>query len=517
MKAVTGEAMAALDRRAQEEGGIPGLLLMENAGRNAWKQFLVRFGDGLPRDASLLFAAGSGNNGGDALVMARQAATDGFSRVTVLLLKDESGCGESVRLHAGIVRHFGVKVLSYADNPGAAASVVEQASVVFDGIAGTGLKGPLRGDAAELVGLLNRARSLKVAVDIPSGIGEGPVFRADCTLVMELVKFPLLSPEGRKHSGELLMVPVGFPPEMVRETESSAEYLLPGSDVPPGFPGHYYKNRRGHLLVCGGAPGTEGAAFLCARGAAKSGAGLVTLMADRNIAQRAGVETSGVMVRENGTGDLSFADAVVLGPGWGRGPERGAMFRTAVEEVPAGVLDADAIDLLAQWMVASGRRLGEGTGDARWIITPHPGEALRLVDALGTAGRLRGFLPDGEAATSALLGRRPWALLPALAREVNAVVVLKSHVTHIVSPDGEYAVVEGGNALLGTGGSGDVLAGICGSLLLRHNLNAFRAAVSAVCIHQRAGKAAAAGLGVFTAGELLRFVGLESAGGPQHE
>ncbi len=524
MRVISGSSMAALDLRAQQEGKMPGLLLMENAGQNGWRAFTERFRSRIDRSTPLLFVSGKGSNGGDALVMARAALLDGYRHTSVLLLRSETECGETVRLHCSVCRSYGIPVLSMPEDRDAALRIIGTAGVIFDGITGTGLSGPLKEDAAALVSLLNKSDAVKIAVDIPSGLGDGiivtgksTVFRADCTLTMEMIKLPLLSPEGRKLSGDLVLVPVGFPPLMVEEAESCADYLLPSMVPPPLLERHAYKNSRGHLLVAGGAPGTEGAPLLSARGAAKSGSGLVTVMLDEASAARCPAEKSGIMIRAGYNSDFSFADAAVIGPGWGKGEERMEIFERIVAAVPAGVIDADGIDLLGRWIRPGERTLPGGPGETKWIVTPHPGEARRLVMILKEKGALpeaREYGPDEVRAS--LLGR-PWELLPALARALNALVVLKSHISHIVSPDGTYFIVEGGTPALGTGGSGDVLAGICGSMLMRSGISSAEAALAALAIHQRAGKRAARDYGFFTAGELADATGLESFGSPEDE
>jgi NAD(P)H-hydrate epimerase len=523
MRVISGTSMAALDLRARQEGGIPGLLLMENAGQNGWREFTARFRNRIDLGTPLLFVSGKGNNGGDALVMARAAALDGYLHPSVLLLRSEAESGEAVRLHSSICRAYGIPVFSMKEDRDAALSIIGNAGVIFDAVTGTGLKGPLREDAAALVTFLNGSDAIKIAVDIPSGLGDGitvtensVVFRADCTLAMEMIKLPFLSSEGRKLSGALAVVPVGYPRGMVEAADFCADYFLPDEVSPPVLSRHAYKNSRGHLLVAGGAAGTEGAPLLCARGAAKSGAGLVSLMLDDAVAARCGVETSGIMIRAGYSFDFSFADAAVVGPGWGKSEDRMEVFERIIAGVPAGVIDADGIDLLGRWIRPGERTLPGGPGKKTWIVTPHPGEAGRLIMILKEKGALPEAREYGSREIRASLLGRPWELLPALARVLNAVVVLKSHISHIVSPEGRYVIVEGGTPALGTGGSGDVLAGLCGSMLMHRGISSGEAALAAVAAHQRAGKRAAEACGLFTADELIHSTGLECMRSPEH-
>jgi NAD(P)H-hydrate epimerase len=507
MKVVTGKVMSCIDRQASGDCAIPGLLLMEDAGQNAWRSFRTLCREKIDKESKLLFVAGKGNNGGDALVMARAAFSEGFTGAKVVLFASENG--ESVRLHTKICEGYGLKVLCMEGDKLAVQAAISDADVIFDGIAGTGLKGALRPMAAELVRRINESRALKVAVDIPSGLGDDAfpiagsvIVRADITLAMELPKLPLFSPEGRKLVGRIVVVPVGFPLGLIAEAEAAAEWFVPEEVQVPELAPWAYKNRRGHLLVIGGAPCTDGAPFLCAMSAASSGAGLVTLMLDDEIFARTPPDRSGIMIRRLDPKFAASVDSVVIGPGWGRNEARLAAFDVVVQHAASGVIDADGITLLGMWLNKNGGRLPGKDGSTRWIVTPHPGEASRLAVSLG-------LCRDIEEARSMLL-TRPWELLPPMAERCNGVIVLKSHISHIASPEGGYEIVEGNNPALGTGGSGDVLAGICGTMLMRGEMAAREAALQAVALHQRAGKHAAEKKGFFTAGQLIEFIGIES-------
>lgn len=517
MKVVSGETMALLDARAQSEGAIPGLLLMEDAGQKAWKLFLEEFNgpDSALRDKNLIFVAGGGNNGGDVLVMARAAYTEGYTGTRVLLLSERGN--EASVLHRQICKAYGIPSLVWENHRDEACALLQRADFIFDGISGTGLRGALREPARSLVKELNSAPGRLIAVDTPSGLGDGPwdlAAEAEVTLTMELVKYSQLTPRGRTHCGKIIPVPLGFPPDLVAAAEKAADYYRPRDVVPP-VPNRYgYKNSRGHLLVAAGSPGTEGAAFLSARSAASSGAGLVSLLLDPGIAERSCIETSGVMVRSaeiHLPGDVAFADAAVAGPGWGRNGEREAALRIILEQVERVVIDADALDILGSFISP-----GEGN---EWILTPHPGELVRLLMLLigrGFSGQFPSLnLGQSEASDpgelKSIILQDPLPVLKELSSFIGSVVVLKSHISHIAAADGRYAIIDGTNPYMGTGGSGDILAGLCGSFLLRPELDAFGAAVQAVAAHQRAGYRAAE-KGWFTAAELLSEVGAAAGG-----
>lgn len=508
MKILRAKEMAALDEKAQEGYGVPGLLLMENAGMNAYRILSRWIKRQFPDGARLLFLVGKGNNGGDALVMARAALIDGFQLAIVYL--QESG-NEAVKLHAGICRHYGIPSMVWSREPEAVREALSSFDLAVDGILGTGVQGAPREPAASLIRALNENPICTVSLDLPSGLSDTPdcdgelgAVQADLTLCMELVKRPCLSPEGKRCSGELLTVPVGFPPSLIKSTPSTGELYYPDDLLPPSLSGESYKNSRGHLLVIGGAEGTQGAPLLSALAASNSGSGLVTLMYDRELADKAGIQQSGIMIRKLDTESCDFADAAIIGPGWGREKGRRELFLTLIDRLPGGVIDADAVVLCSEYRFSRGHDLSQG--EKTWIVTPHPGEMLRLVEDL-----YRRSLIDGSPGNlKKRLLRDPWELLTKSAKILGVYILYKSHIPIVVAPGGETAVLVGDCPELGTAGSGDLLAGICASFLLRFQMQGFDAALHAAAAHQRAGAMAAKQLGFFNAGGLLAFVGKAS-------
>jgi NAD(P)H-hydrate epimerase len=466
---VRAAASQTMDAEAADLWSFNSFALVEAAGRGAAGVLL----DAYPRlfgDAPALegpFAvvlAGTGNNGADAMVILRSLILWGKAPVdnSILLVTEIPGGrerGPAPELYRSLVK-MGVRVfsLSGGENP----EFLRGARLIIDGLCGTGLRAPLR--EAALAGLLNSRdpRSFLVSVDVPSGLSDDwrpdmPVLRADATLAIEPEKLCLYKPAARSFCGRILHVG-GIFPRVLTEKYRGAE--LVGWDycrtlIPP-VPGDSYKYGRGLAEIRAGAPGSTGAARIAARGAQAAGAGLVRLLVDPAIHPILAASASAVMVAPDpgdgpgadsggglGGGDPRFKpDAVLLGPGWGRGPERRRSLEEALvleeEGIPL-VLDADAIYL------AGGR-----TFHGNALLTPHPGE---LAAYSGTSREE--LLAD------------PGSLLLSLARERKALILFKSHVLFIASPSGDLAVVDGMRPVLAAGGTGDLLAGFCAGIAAR--------------------------------------------------
>jgi NAD(P)H-hydrate epimerase len=498
MEILTGEQMRRVDRRTIEEMGIPGLQLMESAGRGVADALLEDF----PSAASVgvMILCGKGNNGGDGLVAARYLARSGVVPL-VLLLAGGSELKGDAATNLQRAREAGLDVREVPDEAAwsrVAASLVGS-RVLLDALLGTGVRGGARGLTATAIEAMNQSGASICSVDLPSGIDadspavSGVAVRATRTYTLCRPKIALLLEPAAAHAGELRIIPIGIPDEAVRAEQPELDWLdaTSAGALLPRRQRASHKGSYGHLLAVAGSRGKSGAAVLLARGALRCGVGLVTVAVPASTQDRVAVQQAEMMTEglaETAAGSLGAAapeqvralqaqrTALALGPGLGGEPETVDAVRAIVggAALPL-VLDADALNALSTAGVAP---LPQAGPDASWVLTPHPGEAARLLgctaaeiqaDRLGSARRL--------------------------ARETAAVVLLKGDRTLIASPDGRVSINSSGNPGMATGGTGDVLTGAVGAFLAR-GLAPREAARLAAFVHGDAGDRAASRLGV---------------------
>jgi len=493
---------ALLDRETREGCALSPLLLMEDASLRLWdalRPLAAGVGAGCT-GSPLVAVCGAGNNAGDALALLRHARFAGLDDLAAILGRDEPG--ELAQVHLATLRALGVPVLSWTRDREGCRSLLARAALVVDGIAGTGLDGPLRGGLAELAVAANEAGRPVAAVDLPSGFRDGfdggARVAAAWTLSIEPRKAVLYAPSLRGSAGEIIPIEGVFPARPNSPAAPSAS-LVDESDIPSWLPPDTparHKGSRGRLAVFAGAIGSSGAACLASRSALAAGSGLVALFASPELLPILSSRLESVMVRpepaEAGAIEQDRWDALLVGPGWGIAAERGERNRRALGRLlstglPA-VVDADGIRLYRE-LLASGF---EPSGPL--VLTPHPGEYEALT----------GVSPERALAD-------PAATLRERAAALRAVIVLKSHVTWIAAPDGRIAVWEGLESGLATAGSGDVLAGLTGGLLASlaaaDRPDPFAAACAAVAAHGTAGRRLRAARGWFEAGDLVAEAG----------
>jgi NAD(P)H-hydrate epimerase len=282
MKFCTAEEMRRLDRKAIEECGLPGVVLMENAGRGAAVLAREHFGD--LRNRSVAVVCGRGNNGGDGFVMARVFHGWG-ARVRVFLLADRQRVGGDARINLDVALKMGLEIVEIPDESRLDRLDLAGADLVVDAIFGTGLGSEVRGLQREAIEAVNRSGLPVAAVDIPSGVDSdtgqirGAAVRADLTVTFGLPKTGLLLPPGEVLAGRLQVVDIGIPPHVLAEADPGKELLLENelAGLLPRRARDMHKGRFGHVLVVAGSTGKTGAAALAATAAARAGAGLVTL------------------------------------------------------------------------------------------------------------------------------------------------------------------------------------------------------------------------------------------------
>lgn len=464
----TPKEMAEWDRRAIREFGLRGEMLMENACREALA--VLRREIGPLAGKSVLLFAGPGNNGGDAIGLARHL-DDAGARVRILHTRPKSAYQREAGYHLGLARKAGLSmVLLQRVN----LDSLPFADIVVDGLLGTGFNGQLRPEYLSWIRTINTlaARSFVLALDLPSGL-DGltgapcpDAVRATATATFEAAKPGLLEPRAREFVGRLHVRPIGIP-RSIRESSPPSHLRITSrimdlAEVPSPL---LHKGRAGHVLVIGGSPGLTGAAALASLGALRAGAGLVTAACPAGAMDSLKSGFPECMVLPLGQGPsgsgrtldwhadmaeelaehLSRFQGLVLGPGLGRAEGTRGFLHRLLPMLPAGcVVDADALFWLAQDRELRARI------PARCVLTPHPGEMARLTGLKVAA------IEEARAETA----RR-------LARELDAVVVLKGPCTLVADPGGTAHVSPHISPALAVGGSGDVLAGVLGAALAR--------------------------------------------------
>ena len=460
----TAAQVRAIDRAAIDRCGIAGIELMRRAAEAAYASLRRRW----PQARRILLLVGSGNNGGDALLLGVLALRDGLA-VDALALPGMPH-GDAATARASFAAAGGT--LREADGPGA----LPAADVVVDGLFGTGLARPLEGVAAALVQRLRDARLPTLALDLPSGldadsgVAHAVAVRADATVCFVAWKRGLFTADAADACGARELADLGIPPQAREGIEPDSILLDPSIDhwLPPRQ-SNSNKGRYGHVLVAGGDLGMGGAPRLAGEAALRCGAGLVSVATRAShvavlLAGRPELMASAVESAEDLAPLLERASVIAIGPGLGKGEWGGAMLSALLAAGRPCVLDADALNLIAQ----APRRLPD---DA--ILTPHPGEAARLLDSdIGSVQRDR------------------HGAVRELARRWQATCVLKGSGTLVADPAGRLATCPWGNPGMASAGMGDVLTGVIAALRAQ-GLDAWRAACLGVAWHARAGDIAA--------------------------
>ena len=433
----TAAQAAAIDADARERVGVPGRVLMENAGRAA-AQLIHAFRP----QGRIVAVAGSGNNGGDALVVLRSLAS--WGRDVALVAAGSHPPDDALR------HDHPVPVL----DGDAARDAVRHADVVIDGLLGTGTSGAPRGAIADWIAHINRANGFVVALDLPSGIdattGAVPAdaVRAALTVSFGAPKLGMMLNPARTYCGRIIAVEIGFPPQ---QQSADAELITPSWAVartPRRAPGAH-KNSVGRVLVLAGSSGMAGAAVLCARSAQRAGAGYVRIASvtyNRTILQSSVPQATFIDAAHLADAEIGTVDALVAGPGLGTSDDARAALQRALERTSgvATLLDADALNLLGQEDGAL-RALG---AERPLLLTPHPGEMARLLDS------------STEDVTA-----DPVAAAREAAARFGAVVLLKGQPSMVAAGDAPLLVASGGSSDLATAGMGDHLAGVAGAFL----------------------------------------------------
>lgn len=462
-----GAAVRAAEQVAMTRFGLDEDDLMARAGLGAWRLLLDRW----PQAQRIGIVCGPGNNGGDGYVLAELARSSG-RHVFVLRPSDEVKAG-AARRAADAYAQAGGEVATLVADEG-----LPQADVWVDALFGIGLHRALEGPAADLAAALNHdASSPVLSLDVPSGVDadtghhHGLAVRAAVTLSFIAGKPGLYTGRGREAAGEVVIDPLGLADHVFDDLEPAAR--LARADAlrlwlqPRARSAH--KGHFGSVLCIGGDHGYGGAIALCAEAAHRAGAGLVSAATHAEHVPVLLARRPETMARAVASADalkplLGAASVIAIGPGLGNSEWSAAMLDAALDAGKPLVLDADALNAMA-------RRDPLALGDA--VLTPHPGEAARL---LGER------VPDLE--RDRILSVRQ------IAARYDCAVVLKGEGTVVMAPGEIPVIIDAGNPGMAAGGMGDVLTGVIASAIAQGWSN-FDAAVCGALLHAAAGDAAA--------------------------
>jgi NAD(P)H-hydrate epimerase len=462
------DSVRKIDQIAINDEGIGGYTLMTRAGQAAASAMTERFAAA----KRWQIICGSGNNGGDGYVVARIAAEQGIAVSVLALSSPEELKGDAATAYMDFAALGG----AVAEYDGALDA---DAELLVDGLLGSGLERPVEGKFAEVVDAMNAHPAAVVALDIPSGLhGDtgavlGTAVRAHLTVTFVGLKSGLFLDRGPELAGEIVFAGLDIPARC-RAGEVAIMRRIDEVIVRKALPARKrssHKGKFGHVLIIGGGVGMPGAVHLCGEAALRAGAGLVSIATHSSHSALIPASRPELMCHAVESADdlaplLERATTIAIGPGLGTGDWAKALLAAVLDTRLPVVADADALNLLA-----GSESNPEVLSD--WILTPHPGEAARLV---------------GTSATE-VQGDRP-GTLARIAEKFGGTVILKGSGTLVSSKKGQPWLCSAGNPGMASPGMGDVLTGIVAALRAQ-KLSAELAAVVGVQVHACAGDAAA--------------------------
>jgi NAD(P)H-hydrate epimerase len=508
MRVLNTQQMREADRRTIDDIGIPAIVLMENAGRQAVAAMEAAFDDLPTSHVGVL--CGRGNNGGDGFVVARTLVQRGVE-TSVFLLGGVADVRGDARTNLEVLGRIGLPVveITNAQEWELHFSEISRCDLLVDAILGTGFHGQLNGLLETVVADVNGLGVPVVAIDLPTGVSAdtadvaGEAIEASMTVTLAAPKIPLILPPADTHSGDLVIADIGIPLPLLDDVEGPYIELLTRErmrEIVPARAADSHKGDFGRVLVIAGSLGRSGAAHLAALGALRSGAGLVTIATPRScvpIVAAMAAEYMTEPLEETASGTVDYAaldrilefkaDVIAVGPGLGQAPGTAAFVHGLVERagVPL-VLDADALNA---FVGDPDRLVGRDGVDV--VITPHPGEMARLLNI-----SIEAVQHDRLRHATEFAARH------------RVHVVLKVHRTIIAGPDNRAFVNLTGNSGMATGGTGDLLTGMIAAWFAQL-LDAEAACKLAVYLHGSAGDLAEADEGevALVAGDVAARLG----------
>ena len=481
IKVVTATEMREKDRFTIEDIGVPGVVLMENAGRAAFRIIQNELND-VPDPLVYIFC-GKGNNGGDGFVVARHLWNEGIY-VRVFCIVDTSSLSGDAMTNYQIIKNMNIPVEFVKTIDDIREIENEPPDILVDALLGTGIKGPASGFSRDVIDFINKNLETQVlSIDIPSGLNasspevSGSAIRANYTVAMALPKRCHTLYPAKNYVGELYIADIGIPPFVQNNDDVKVDMLEERDIVLPFRYPDAHKYECGKVGVLAGSKGYTGAAYLTAQASMKIGAGLVVLGVPESlnplmeqklteVITRPLPETKEQTVSRNSLSEIQelmkWSDVLAIGPGLGRTEKVQDVVISVLKEFDKPVvIDADAL-----FALANNPKLLSKEPHPNWILTPHLGEFVR-------------FFPDEskESITEHRIERAQ-----EFASKNGLTLLLKGAPSLVAMPDGRVYLNPTGNPGLASGGSGDVLTGFIAGLLAQ-GFDADEAAFTANFFH----------------------------------
>ena len=481
---VTGEEMQQFDANTIEHFKVPGLVLMEQAALASVEEITKQFPN---KTEKVLVLSGKGNNGGDALAIARLLTQKGYS-VEIYIVSNRPwnrmDFSESAGIQYDIIKTMNIPIVTNL--------LSDSYDIIIDGIFGVGLNRPVTGNAAKIIEQVNAFQGYKIALDIPSGVHAatgnicGVAFQADVTITFAFLKRGLYLFPGAKYAGKIVKKEIGITEESFLG-QSPSMFSLCGNvkDYIPPRNSWGHKGTFGKVLLIAGSKNIGGAAILAGRACMMSGCGMLRICTHKEQKQELLITLPEAMVDsyeniseavkqlEKG---LSWADVIAIGPGMGTDETANELLRTVImKSTKPVVMDADALNLLAKEENYQLLKKYQNTEETKrkLILTPHPMELSRI-----------------SRCSREELSAQGLEIAKKIAEDLQAIVIKKDARTIICDKESPFAINLCGNSGMATAGSGDVLTGITAAMLAL-GLPTFEAAVLGVYIHGKAGDEAA--------------------------
>ncbi|WZL72177.1 NAD(P)H-hydrate dehydratase [Clostridiaceae bacterium 35-E11] len=505
MKIVTSEQMKQVDRTAIQEFGIPGIVLMENAGLSVLEEVMKSLKD--KTNQEVVIVCGRGNNGGDGFVVARHLANKGVP-VKVCIMGNPSLIDGDAKTNYEMIHKIKVEIypLAGVNNLKKFADLVKECSIIVDAVFGTGLNSEIDNFIKEIIDIINASGKEVISIDLPSGIcgNDGTVcgiaVRAYKTIVLQLPKLGNINYPGNEYNGQIILKDISIPPAAIDQMNLMMNLITQDTvkNILPMRKKDTYKGDYGKAYIVAGSTGMTGAAMLACEAALRSGAGLLKIPVPQSLNTIMEVRLTeaitlplpdlnkgvlGISDIQKVINTMKEADVIGIGPGSGQSREIEELLRNIFEHFTKPiVLDADALNALAK------RKELFQCIKSPVVITPHIGEMARLTEL------------DIE-----YIRKQRIKVAVDFAKKWKITVLLKGTKTIVAGPNGEVYINETGNPGMATAGSGDVLTGIITGFIAQ-GIEPTKATIAAVYVHGCAGDRVAERLGEYgmIAGDMVK-------------